>query len=222
MGILYYLFHGVCHQLPARALSAGGFSMPCCARCAGMYAGLFLGFAVFMPRGRRRRGMPGWGFNAAALAVAALFTTDAAANFIGLWDSAAAMRFALGAMAGLFLSPFIVRLFYSTFEDIESGDAIGGGASAALIFAASGVVYLANAAPAKTVIVIESWAAGAGLLALLGVAHFSILQLVFSGRRPAVAAALATMSVAGQLALFSLLRSLVGALEPGRLTAAGL
>lgn len=222
MGILYYMFHGVCHQLPERALSSGGFSMPCCARCAGIYAGFLAGLAVFIARGRRRRGMPRWDFNAAALAALVLFTADAAANFMGFWDGGAATRLALGALGGLFLSPFIALLFYSTFEDVEGGDAIAGGASAALIFAAAGAACLVNAAPAKTVIVIESWAAGGGLLALLGTVHFSILQLAFSGRRPAVAAALAAMSVTGQLALFSLLRSLVGALEPGRLAGAGL
>jgi uncharacterized membrane protein len=39
-----FIGRGVCHQLPGRSFTAGGLFLPVCARCAGIYLGLFLSF----------------------------------------------------------------------------------------------------------------------------------------------------------------------------------
>jgi len=219
--IIYYMFHGICHQVEERALAANGFRMPCCARCAGIYAGLFAGMVVFMVRGRRRRGMPHKCFTGSTIAGVFLFAADAAGNFLGVWDGGAAVRFSLGALAGLFIAPFLALLFYSTFEQGPGRPApVAGAPSAALIFAAGLGAFAANRAPGAALLYVESIAAGAGLVGLLAVAHFSILQLAFAGRRPKTAAAVAAVTVTAQIALFSYLRSLVGLLDPEYLAAA--
>jgi uncharacterized membrane protein len=41
------LFRFLCHGMPERCLEIFGVPMPICARCFGIYAGLFLGFACF-------------------------------------------------------------------------------------------------------------------------------------------------------------------------------
>ncbi len=219
MDIIRYMFHGLCHQIPGRALSAGGTTMPCCARCAGLYVGICAGLAVFLVRGRKRRDMPGRGFAAAAVGALVLFAADAAAGFLGIWSANAAVRFSLGMQAGLFAAPFIVLFFYGTFRHERGGGALAGCSSAAVIVMACAAGYLLNRRPSEPLIIIESVAAGAGLVALLAVAHFSILRTILGGSRMPLAVALAAGTVPGQIVLLSLLRSLLAALDASRLAA---
>jgi uncharacterized membrane protein len=44
---LYRFFSFLCHQMPERSFYAEGEPFGVCSRCFGVYAGLFVGFAVF-------------------------------------------------------------------------------------------------------------------------------------------------------------------------------
>ena len=48
------LFRFLCHGLPQRSLELFGTTMPICARCTGIYAGLLAGVIVFVLIGRSR------------------------------------------------------------------------------------------------------------------------------------------------------------------------
>ncbi len=43
-------FHTLCHQRPERTLAIFGAPMLVCSRCAGVYAGVFLGVLMTLPR----------------------------------------------------------------------------------------------------------------------------------------------------------------------------
>ncbi|MCD6405707.1 MAG: DUF2085 domain-containing protein, partial [Planctomycetes bacterium] len=73
MEVIYYIFHGLCHQIPSRELAAGGFRMPMCARCAGMYTGFLVALAAFLVVGRRHRGAPRGAFVGLSCAAFAVF-----------------------------------------------------------------------------------------------------------------------------------------------------
>ena len=49
-------FHTLCHQLPERTISLLGAPMVVCSRCAGVYAGIFLGALLPLPRAWLRHG----------------------------------------------------------------------------------------------------------------------------------------------------------------------
>ncbi len=46
----------VCHRITARSFTINGRSMPLCARCSGIYLGIFLAFALLTLSGRSRLG----------------------------------------------------------------------------------------------------------------------------------------------------------------------
>src|SRR5262245_53329418 len=45
--ILYYTFSFICHQLPGRSFHLGPDILAVCARCLGVYVGVFLGFLFY-------------------------------------------------------------------------------------------------------------------------------------------------------------------------------
>ncbi|MBN2542044.1 DUF2085 domain-containing protein [bacterium] len=55
-GLIYYLFKPTCHQEPARSYFIFGKQLPVCARCTGIYVGMFIGgilFAIFRKKVRK-------------------------------------------------------------------------------------------------------------------------------------------------------------------------
>ena len=55
-GVLKWLFHDVCHQLPERSFHWQGWPLAVCHRCMGLYLGFVLGIALWpaLPRALRR------------------------------------------------------------------------------------------------------------------------------------------------------------------------
>ncbi|MEW5986062.1 MAG: DUF2085 domain-containing protein [Chloroflexota bacterium] len=49
-----YAGYAICHRIPSRSFTIAGRQMPLCARCTGMYLGIFLTFAVLGLAGRWR------------------------------------------------------------------------------------------------------------------------------------------------------------------------
>ncbi|HOG47648.1 MAG TPA: DUF2085 domain-containing protein [Anaerolineae bacterium] len=61
LDLFHFLGSGVCHQLPARSLQAGGHALPLCARDTGTYLGLALGLlAILLLRRARASLVASW------------------------------------------------------------------------------------------------------------------------------------------------------------------
>jgi len=105
-GLLYACFAPVCHQLPERSFFAFGHPLAVCARCAGIYAGAVAGLALYPAlRGFHNVRLPRIGpFLAATMALA----VDAGGGLLGLWDSPAWLRFAVGLPWGMSLPYFFI------------------------------------------------------------------------------------------------------------------
>jgi len=209
MELVRYIFHGICHQEAGRALASANCAMPVCSRCAGLYVGFFLAlpfFFVFARLGRRAKtGV----FLVAAIVAAAAWGGDGLGNFAGLWETPNAVRFFTGVMLGLFLSPFVASLFGETVGGEIRTDSKPGWRTVGILFLAGALATAGNIYPATAYLVLESWAAAAGLVMLLAVVHAALALLVLR-TRPAAAAGVAAITVPGQLVLLSSLRSVLG------------
>ncbi|MBM3311040.1 MAG: DUF2085 domain-containing protein [Candidatus Aminicenantes bacterium] len=102
--VLYACFSPVCHQMPERSFWLFGHPLAVCARCFGIYAGFLAGLAAYpFVRGFRPAPPPGV---RTILLFSLPVAVDTAAQFLGLWKTAAAGRFATGALWGAIL-PFL-------------------------------------------------------------------------------------------------------------------
>jgi uncharacterized membrane protein len=86
----WFSFH--CHQAPDRTLRIAGNLLPVCARCTGLYVGLFLGALLQRPRGSQRS----WG--AVLGAATALLFVDVATQAAGLRVSSLVTRAVTGVL----------------------------------------------------------------------------------------------------------------------------
>jgi uncharacterized membrane protein len=103
----------VCHQLPERSFHLGGFQLPVCARCVGIYGGVAIGALgasvmrlTAVPRHARQ-----------ILVLGALPTAiTVALESVGLWPTTnivrAAAGFPLGVVAALVVTGALATLHY--------------------------------------------------------------------------------------------------------------
>jgi uncharacterized membrane protein len=103
----------VCHQLPERSFHLGGFQLPVCARCVGIYSGAAIGalgasvirLAAIPRRARQIMGL-------AALPTAITVVLESA----GLWPTTnivrAAAGFPLGLVAALVVTSVLPTINY--------------------------------------------------------------------------------------------------------------
>jgi uncharacterized membrane protein len=91
------LFRIMCHGMPSRSLELFGASMPLCARCVGIYAGMLLGIVAFwaVPLLRERV------MRRFALICLTPLAIDGLTQLTGLRESTNELRLATGAIAGL-------------------------------------------------------------------------------------------------------------------------
>jgi uncharacterized membrane protein len=102
-GFVYGLYATVCHQAEGRSLRCFGQPLAVCARCTGIYLGFLLGLLSYpLFRGWRRLALPR---GRVFWLVSAPIGLDAAGNLLGLWQTPAAARLALGILWGAIL-PF--------------------------------------------------------------------------------------------------------------------
>ena len=92
----------VCHQLAERSFITAGRQWPVCARCAGIYLGVAIGFAGWLAVRR----MTGWRFGSRPmLTVLAIVAAPTAVSWVtgvtGIWDGTNAIRFGLAVPLGL-------------------------------------------------------------------------------------------------------------------------
>jgi uncharacterized membrane protein len=102
-GLAYALYSPVCHQVEGRSLRCFGQPLAVCARCTGVYLGFLIGLGLYpFLRGWRRLALPG---SRVFFIFSGPIVVDAAANFLGLWQTSNALRLASGILWGPIL-PF--------------------------------------------------------------------------------------------------------------------
>ncbi len=94
------IFNVLCHQDHARSFTVSGVQMAVCARCIGIYGGLFAGWLLmpvyaFFQNGSTQKE------KVLLIAAILLNLTDVAGNFFGLWTNTMISRWILGSMIGL-------------------------------------------------------------------------------------------------------------------------
>lgn len=174
-----------------------------------MYAGLAWALAVFLIVGSKRGGIPTKGYMVASGVAFAAWAADGAGNFLGLWESGGAVRFGAGGLAGVFLAPYLAALFWGVLEGGERRP-IAGVSSAVWMFAAVAAGAALNAGAWGGLLAAESYAAAAGVVLVLAVAHTAVLVLILGRGRLFAAVAAAPFTAGGQLAALAVLRNLIG------------
>lgn len=95
-----YTFYGfLCHQIPERSFWILGDPLAVCARCFGIYSGLFLGAIGLGLIGKTRYDnpiSPLWVF--VALAPIGI---DWSLTYLGIWENTGLSRFATGSILGI-------------------------------------------------------------------------------------------------------------------------
>lgn len=105
MGELFALLDAVgaavCHRLPERSFFWDGRQMPLCARCTGLYTGVFFSFCFFLWKKRKDGDTPFLTWTTVLSALALLpIAVDGFCSYIGLWESTQLLRVLTGASAG--------------------------------------------------------------------------------------------------------------------------
>lgn len=114
-GLAYAVYSPVCHQVADRSFLCFGQPLAVCARCTGIYLGFWLGLGFYpFRRGWRRISLPS---GRVFLIFSTPIVLDTAANFLGFWQTAPALRLATGVFWGTILPfysiPGIADLFIS-------------------------------------------------------------------------------------------------------------
>ncbi len=110
---IYRFFSFICHQFADRSFHADGHSFAVCARCFGIYAGLFFGFLLYpLLRGiEETEPFPRLWLFLAMIPMG----VDWSLGFFEIWENTHWSRFTTGAIlgivCGLFIVPALVELF---------------------------------------------------------------------------------------------------------------
>lgn len=84
-----WLGSGVCHRLTEHSFSIGERQLPLCARCTGMYLGVFLSLVAFWLKGRlRRTELPPWPILLTLLGFIGLMAVDGLNSFLHFFANA--------------------------------------------------------------------------------------------------------------------------------------
>jgi uncharacterized membrane protein len=106
----------ICHQIAERSFHVAGFQLPVCARCLGLYAGVWLGVIGRLWHG----GLPSLDSPRAARTFAALAAVPTAVTWtfeaIGIWTPSNVTRavagLPLGVVVGLVVAGTVATLHY--------------------------------------------------------------------------------------------------------------
>ena len=111
--IVYGFASLVCHQLPERSFHLGSFQLPVCARCLGIYAGVWGGVAAFAwirstAHAPAVRILPRAARQLAAVAAAPTLLT-VALEMTGVWYPSNATRAVAGAPLGVLVALVVMN-----------------------------------------------------------------------------------------------------------------
>jgi uncharacterized membrane protein len=103
---VYHFYSFLCHQLPDRSLHIEGEQLAVCARCFGVYSGLFLGFAAY-PFWRpiaEIEPLPRFWLFLSLVPMA----IDWSLTFFGIWENTHLSRYLTGSILGFACATFII------------------------------------------------------------------------------------------------------------------
>lgn len=99
----------VCHQMAERSFILQGQQLPVCARCTGIYAGIFFTMVFFFVFKRLHGNRP---FSTKGMLLGALafipISIDGFFSYLGFWESTQLLRVVTGALAGASLPGFFL------------------------------------------------------------------------------------------------------------------
>ena len=104
-------FAMLCHQLPDRALMVNGHLTLVCARCAGFYSGLLIGWTLFGLVYWRKEQILNVAVNKAGYFLIAILIgilVNVAGQFLGMWNTPVWLRF----LPGLILGAALIAVIY--------------------------------------------------------------------------------------------------------------
>jgi uncharacterized membrane protein len=117
LALIYAAGSVVCHQLPERSFHLGVYQFPVCARCLGIYAGLFLIAGVaFFAIGVRPQ-LPVWGQTPSTrrllVVVGAMPTVvTVLLEWVGVWQTSNAARFVAGLPLGAAVAAVVMATLH--------------------------------------------------------------------------------------------------------------
>jgi uncharacterized membrane protein len=99
----------VCHQMAERSFILQGQQLPVCARCTGIYSGMFFSMVFFVIFRRLHGNRP---YSTKGMLLGALafipISIDGFFSYLGFWESTQLLRVVTGALAGASLSGFFL------------------------------------------------------------------------------------------------------------------
>ena len=109
MNILERIGSAICHQMAERSFIFDGMQMPLCARCTGIYTGVFLAFCFFFLKKRMGNSKP-FSMPQTILTAAAVLPVgiDGAGSYLGFWESSQFLRILTGSIVGAVLPGFLL------------------------------------------------------------------------------------------------------------------
>lgn len=109
MDIFDFFGSAVCHQIVERSFIFGGRVLPVCARCAGIYSGIFFSMLFFLLFHRFSGNKPysTWGVILGACAFIPI-SIDGFFSYLGFWESNQFLRVITGSLAGVSLVGFLL------------------------------------------------------------------------------------------------------------------
>ncbi|WP_456471767.1 DUF2085 domain-containing protein [Methanocaldococcus sp.] len=112
--ILYKVYSPICHQLPERSFFIFNHKMAVCARCFGIYTGIFLALLIY-PLVKRLDNFktPNKIYLILSLTPMAI---DRITQYIGLRESFNTLRFLTGFLAGFVIVFYIIPLYFELFS----------------------------------------------------------------------------------------------------------
>ncbi len=96
-GLVYSVGDRLCHQRADRSFFLGGNELPFCARCTGVWLGLFLGLVVMAFVAVPLDSRLAWVFVVGLLPL----MVDGGGQLLGLWESTNVVRLVTGVLAGV-------------------------------------------------------------------------------------------------------------------------
>ena len=99
----------VCHQMAERSFIYDGMQMPLCARCTGIYTGVFFAFCFFFLKKRITEGNSFSLVQAILTGLAILpVGIDGVGSYLGFWESSQLMRIFSGSLVGAVVPGFLL------------------------------------------------------------------------------------------------------------------
>jgi len=123
MNYLERIGSAVCHQMAERSFIFDGMQMPLCARCTGIYTGVFFAFCFFFLKKRIKNGKPFSMAQTPLMAASVLpVGIDGVGSYLGFWESSQFLRILTGSIVGAVIPGFL--LLAGNFEPKEKNEGL--------------------------------------------------------------------------------------------------